>query len=123
METWELWYPKAGAAGIFFSRSRIDSTGAVLAHSLPEVLTVIVRREDGSVRAQGDDLPSTGESPMARLVIEGSAVRREEIWPVAEDAGQVVLLPGGEAGVLLSWWNAPDQSEWRWQVEFSNRKG
>ena len=33
-----------------------------------------------------------------------------------------VLLPGGEVGVLLSWRNAADESEWRWQVEFYNQR-
>jgi hypothetical protein len=30
------------------------------------------------------------------------------------------MLPGGEVGILKSWWNAPDHKEWRWQVEFYN---
>jgi hypothetical protein len=33
----------------------------------------------------------------------------------------VVLLPGGEAGILKSWWNADDRKEWRWDVEFYNQ--
>ena len=33
-----------------------------------------------------------------------------------------VLLPGGEVGILLSWWNAAGESEWRWQVEFYNQR-
>jgi hypothetical protein len=33
-----------------------------------------------------------------------------------------VLLPGGEVGILKQWWNAEDESAWRWQVEFSNHK-
>jgi hypothetical protein len=32
-----------------------------------------------------------------------------------------VLLAGGEAGVLLDWWNSPDKLEWRWRLEFYNR--
>jgi hypothetical protein len=31
-----------------------------------------------------------------------------------------VLLPGGEVGILMSWWNADDRKEWRWQIELSN---
>jgi hypothetical protein len=31
-----------------------------------------------------------------------------------------VILPGGEAGILKSWWHADDHSEWRWQIEFYN---
>jgi hypothetical protein len=49
-------------------------------------------------------------------------VQREDIWPRPTDLGSIVLLPGGEAGVLKAWWHADDHSEWRWQVEFYNRK-
>lgn len=59
---------------------------------------------------------------MTRLVREGTRIRREDGWPGDGDVGRVVLLPGGEAGRLLSWWNADDGSEWRWQVEFYNRR-
>ena len=38
-----------------------------------------------------------------------------------QDIGRVVILPGGEAGILKSWWNADDRREWRWQVEFYNQ--
>jgi hypothetical protein len=58
--------------------------------------------------------------PMARLQREGMAIRREDRWPNADDIDSVVILPGGEAGLLKSWWNAADGSEWRWQVEFYN---
>jgi hypothetical protein len=34
----------------------------------------------------------------------------------------LVILPGGEAGILTSWWHAPDHSQWRWQLELSNRQ-
>ena len=26
------------------------------------------------------------------------------------------------AAILVSWWNAEDESEWRWQVEFYNHR-
>ena len=37
-----------------------------------------------------------------------------------DDLGRLVILPGGEAGILKSWWHADDHSEWRWQLEFYN---
>jgi hypothetical protein len=40
--------------------------------------------------------------------------------PSPGDIGSVVILPGGEAGILKSWWNADDETEWRWQLEFYN---
>ena len=47
---------------------------------------------------------------------------REDLWPAAEDIGRPVMLPGGEVGILRAWWNAKDGGEWRWQVEFYNRR-
>lgn len=47
---------------------------------------------------------------------------REDRWPNDGDLGAFVLLPGGEVGRLLSWRNADDESEWRWQVEFYNHR-
>jgi hypothetical protein len=122
MERWDLWYPKAAAAGISFSRSRIRQEDVVLVHAAPEHLTVEVYDEQGQQVAHGKDLHMTAETPMARLVREAGEVRREDIWPTEEDLGRLVLLPGGEAGTLMEWWHAGDHSEWRWSVEFYNRK-
>lgn len=59
---------------------------------------------------------------MSALVREGAEVRLEDMWPDATDIGCVVLLGGGEAGILKSWWHATDKSEWRWTVEFYNSR-
>ncbi len=123
METWELWFPAAAANGMLFARSRIDPVSAVWVHSPPELLAVLVRGADESVIARADELRRDGRQfPMARLQREGASIRREDRWPVATDVGAVVILPGGEAGILRSWWNADDASEWRWQVEFYNHR-
>ena len=122
METWELWYPKASAAGLSFSRSEIDPQETVLVHAAPDTLRVIVRSEDGTLKAEGKELAATLDSPMARLRCVGGKIEREDVWPTTEDIGRIVLLPGGEAGALLEWWNAPDKSEWRWKIEFYNKK-
>jgi hypothetical protein len=80
-------------------------------------------RDDGGARlAFGDQLARTAERPIARLHRQGDRVTREDIWPDESDVGRPVILPGGEVGVLVSWWNAPDGSEWRWQVEFYNHR-
>jgi hypothetical protein len=39
-----------------------------------------------------------------------------------EAVGRLVLLAGGEAGIVRAWWHADDHSEWTWQVEFHNRR-
>lgn len=59
---------------------------------------------------------------MTRLAQEGGRIERADRWPTATDLGCPVLLPGGEVGILLAWWNAADGSEWRWQVEFYNHQ-
>jgi hypothetical protein len=88
------------------------------------VLAVTVREGDDRVLARGGPLRRAGPRiPMTRLEKRGGDVVREDRWPTDADIGAVVILPGGEAGILKSWWNASDGSEWRWTVEFSNRTG
>ena len=83
-----------------------------------------VRQGDDRVIGRGEGLERAGAYlPMTRLAINGDAVSREDRWPAAHDLGSVVILPGGEAGILTAWWNAEDGSAWRWSVEFSNRRG
>ena len=123
MQTWELYYPGASATGLYFARCRIDAAEVVWVHAAPEVLAVVVRGEEDEVVVRGPNLRRVGERyPMTRLTISESEVSREDRFPRAEDLGAVVLLPGGEAGRLLSWWNREDGREWRWQVEFYNRR-
>jgi hypothetical protein len=124
MEIWDLWYPNAAAQGLSFARCRVEHTPAVWVHSAPDALRVEVRGDDGRLLASGDQLRRTGETslPMTRLRIEGSAIVREDAWPSDADAGSVVLLAGGEAGILRAWWNASDGSEWRWTIEFYNHR-
>ena len=59
---------------------------------------------------------------MSLLIREGDRIRLADHWPTDADLGRVVILPGGEAGILVSWWHADDHSEWRWRVEFFNRR-
>jgi hypothetical protein len=83
---------------------------------------VAVRGDDGAVLAQGNGLARTAEQPMARLTIRDGRIGREDLWPTDDDLGRPVILPGGEVGVLLGWWNAENGSAWRWQVEFYNHR-
>ena len=123
-QTWELWYPAAAATGLEFARGRIDPTTVLWVHAAPDRLAVTVRTVDDRVIARGEPLERVGRAfPMTRLSIEGNAVRREDRWPTDTDLGALVILPGGEVGVLTAWWNAEDGSAWRWSVEFSNRRG
>jgi hypothetical protein len=122
IEIWELWYSKAAAAGLYFARCKIEPQDMVIVHSPADVLTVYVHDGEGHLKAKGEDLKATGDSPMARLICKGGQVERQDIWPDESDIGRVVILPGGEAGILKDWWNAGDRSEWRWTVEFYNQK-
>jgi hypothetical protein len=120
LQTWDLWYPKAAATGLSFARGRLDPTDVLWVHAAPEFLTVTVR-EGERVVASGVDLLRAGEElPATRLWIEGDSVRREDRWPAQQDLGSLIILPGGEVGTLLEWWNAEDGTEWRWRVEFYN---
>lgn len=124
LHTWELWYPGAGATGISIARARIDPHEVVWAHSVPRQVAVTVRQGDDRVVARGEGLTrKAGYYPMTRLALDGDAITREDRWPTDDDLGSVVILPGGEAGILTAWWNAEDGNAWRWSVEFSNRRG
>ena len=122
LQTWDLWYPKAAATGLPFARGRLDPTRVLWVHAAPDFLTVQVT-EGEKVVASGTDLERAGEElPTTQLWIEGGEVRREDRWPTREDLGSLVILPGGEVGTLVEWWNAEDGSEWRWRVEFYNHR-
>ena|SRR6187402_3418390 len=126
LEVWDLWIGSVGATGLSFGRSEVDASVAadkVLVHAAPQVLSVTVRSgENGSVVAEGLDLERTAPGPMSTLVRDGATIRLEDGWPTDEDIGRLVLLPGGESGVLTAWWHAEDLSRWRWSVEFSNHR-
>ena len=122
LQIWDIWYPQAGATGLSFARGRLDKTNILLVHAPPPMLTVEIRSDDGRRLAYARDLAQTADRPMARLTLWGEQVSREDLWPTENDIGLVIILPGGEVGKLVSWWNAKDGSEWRWQVEFYNHR-
>jgi hypothetical protein len=122
LQIWDLWYPKAGATGISFARGRLEETNILLVHAPPPTLTVELRSEDGRRLAYARDLVQTGDRPIARLTVQGESIIREDLWPAESDIGELIILPGGEVGKLIQWWNAEDGSEWRWQVEFYNHR-
>ena len=121
--TWEIFYPAAAATGLYIARCRIDPTDVLWLHAAPEVLAVTVREGDDRVLARGEGLQRPGPYvPLTRLTMADGRVGREDRWPVESDLGALVVLPGGEAGRLLTWWNADDRCAWRWSVEFFNRR-
>jgi hypothetical protein len=120
LETWEVWYPYAASTGLHFARGRLDPTQVLLVHAVPDVLTVEVRDSRERRIAFGQDLSRTLQSPVCLLRRDGTEVVREDVWPTDEHAGKPIMLPGGEVGILKSWWNADDRKEWRWQIELYN---
>ena len=121
VHVWDLWYPEAGSQGVSFARGMTAPTPVMLVHAAPPVLRVEVRDGDRLV-ARGDDLRGEGDMPIIRLRIDGDTITRETLWPTEADHGTPVLLPGGEVGVLRSWWNDDARREWRWTVEFYNHR-
>lgn len=97
---WDLWFPEAGATGVSFARGRLDRTDLVWVHAAPPVLDVEVRTLGGERVAHGADLRRTADSPVALLRLDGTSVVRDDRWPVADDLGSPVILPGGEVGIL-----------------------
>ncbi|CAN5635361.1 hypothetical protein BH23CHL7_BH23CHL7_00220 [soil metagenome] len=122
IEIWELWYPGAGATGLPFARGRLDRTDVMWVHAAPRKLDVTVREWDGRVRVRGEVAREGDYLPMTRLEVRGDTITREDRWPTDGDIGSLVILPGGEVGTLVEWWNADDGREWRWRVEFYNRR-
>jgi hypothetical protein len=121
-QIWDLWYPHAATQGLPFARGRLDSTDNLLVHAAPDTLDVSVRDDAGNLLASGSGLARTGDYPMALLTVHGGKVVRIDRWPLPEETGTPVILPGGEVGILKCCWNAADGSEWRWQVEFYNHR-
>ena len=91
-------------------------------HACPPRLDVLVRRVGGEVLAQARELERREPDPMTYLVRDGGTIRMEDGWPSDADLGRLVILPGGETGVLTAWWHADDHSEWTWSVEFHNAR-
>ena len=122
---WDLWFPAAGAAALSFARSEVDAEAAgdrVLVHAAPPKLAVTVRDQAGKVVAENRGLERHQPGSMRFLVRDGEDIRLEDGWPSQDDLGRLVILPGGEAGILTAWWHAEDNGEWRWQVEFYNHR-
>jgi hypothetical protein len=123
MQIWDLWVPEMAATGLSFARGRIDPREVLWVHAAPEILSVTVRDGDDQAVAHGSNLRRRGEQlPLTRLQRVGDSVTREDRWPTDADLGSLVILPGGEVGTLKAWWNAPDGSEWRWQIELYNHR-
>ena len=98
-QLWEIRNPDGGPTGLEWARAKVGIVNRVLLHA---------------------DLAAEGATPISRLTLNDGRFERENIWPTEGDLGTVVILPGGEAGILVAWWNADDERSWRWSIELSN---
>ncbi len=119
-ETWEVWYPMAAATGLLVGRGLLDTTSRLLVHAAPDLITVEVSDEAGARLAFAADLERTQPTPICLLTRDGPKIARDDIWPDEAHLGLPVLLPGGEVGLLTSWWHRDDRKEWRWSIELHN---
>lgn len=119
---WQIRSPEGGAKGLEFALAEMEARyTTVLVHAAPSAMRVVVTAGDDVV-ARADDLRDDSRStPISRLRMADGTLSRENVWPREDDIGLPVILPGGEVGILLSWWNADDESEWTWRIELHNR--
>jgi hypothetical protein len=117
---WEIRSPDGGSMGLEFARARLGGYARLLVHAAPSRIDIDVRDHEGTQLASAAGLEAEGATPMSRLTVGEGSIQRENVWPDDRDVGLPVILPGGEVGILMSWWNAEDHSSWRWQIELSN---
>lgn len=115
---WALRGADGGAAGLEFARATVEVADSVLVHAAPSALDVEVFANGERLVAVGKGLRASTDTPMARLRVDGVRVLREQVWPGEQDLGEIVVLPGGEAGRLESWATDPDRRRWIWSLEF-----
>jgi hypothetical protein len=122
--TWAIRSRDGAMNGLEFTRcTTAGGFEQVLVHAAPAEMAVEVVDSDSSIVAQAD-LDRDGDySPMTLLTRRGRELERSECWPTDAQRGMLVLLAGGEAGVLQQWEHADDHSWWRWTIEFSNHTG
>jgi hypothetical protein len=122
--TWNIRSNDGAMNGLEFGRcTTAGELRRVLIHAAPGNARVEVIDQDDRLIARGDVERVGGYSPMTLIELDGTTVRRSEVWPDEELHGIPVLLAGGEVGILQKWHHAVDRSWWQWSVEFSNHKG
>jgi hypothetical protein len=122
--TWNVRSNDGAMNGLEFARcTTAGGLDRVLIHAAPGQAAVEIIDADDRLVARAN-LNRSGEyRPMTLVELEGSSLRRTEIWPTEQHYGLPVLLSGGEAGILQAWQHAEDHSWWRWSLEFSNHVG
>ena len=109
--TWNVRSNDGAMNGLEFARcTTAGGFGRVLIHAAPADAKIEIIDGDDTVVARAD-LQRTGDySPMTLIELDGSAMRRSEVWPDADLYGLPVLLAGGEVGILRGWRHSEDRS-------------
>lgn len=122
--TWNIRSNDGAMNGLEFARcTTAGGFERVLVHAAPAKAGIEIFDAGDRLVARGDLERDGDYSPMTLIEVEGSRLRRSEVWPDDGLYGLPVLLSGGEVGVLQAWEHADDHSWWRWTVEFSNHTG
>jgi len=101
---------------------RLEASEVVLAshilYPIADAVPVSPRERVLHLPATSPPQPTTLRPPL----VTSHCSRRHVGGRSPQPWGAAIILPGGEVGILRSWWNAADGSEWRWQVEFYNHR-
>lgn len=117
---WELCNPDGNMLGMEVGCAIMEADDTVLGHALPEREDIEFRDQAGNSVARDREFKADQGTTIAQLSIRDETMQREQVWPGQSDLKRPVI-PGGEVvGILKTWWNAADGSEWRWQAEFHN---
>jgi hypothetical protein len=122
--TWNVRSNDGAMNGLEFARcTTAGGFDRVLIHAAPGRAKIEVIADDDRVVARAGLDRSGAYSPMTLVELDGSELRRSEVWPTDELYGLPVLLAGGEVGILQKWHHSEDHSWWQWSLEFSNHTG
>lgn len=111
-ECWLVETSRDGEHWRFFGRAWKRPGESLLLHAVPRWVR-FRPADEGEWRAP---IAQTAELPMTLLDME-TGIRRE-LWPEERHVGFPMLLPGGEAGRLLSFEHQVDPARWTYTLEF-----
>ncbi len=115
-ECWIVETSKDGEKWRFFGRAWKRPGQEVLAHGVPR----FVRFRPTEEPEWREALERTTDHPMTLLDMDAGV--RHELWPDQSHHGLPVLLPGGEAGALVSFEHHDDPVRWNYTLEFRGQR-
>ena len=112
------------------STTQTDQTAVRYDKDADGIVTLTLDDPTGSANVMNDHYRESMHNAveeLARLAAEDSitgvvVTSAKKTFFAGGDLGSLIILPGGEVGTLLEWWNAEDGSEWRWRIEFYNHR-